>query len=208
MKTKIPAPVLLLSAILLASGGVFLLLQYKPWMQFFQNVSPRPTIPRDASVSTEFTQARDQWIEYRGHNGLYFKYPPEWRADELTPNKMMLYTADLLEPPKGAPIVIYRNDEKTFDLQTEAFRSVVKEVKEQPVEYAGLTGIEFAGYITSRDLGELPFTAVVLDNNDGIIVAEYTLYGGAADYSQAFRDMLATLEVTAAQSLPAPSPKG
>lgn len=208
MKAKIPAPVFLLLAILLASGGVFLLLQYKPWMQFFQNVRPGPAIPRDASVSTEFTQARDQWIEYRGHNGLYFKYPPEWRADEITPSMMVLYTAELLEPPKGAPITISRNDFKSYETLVGDIRGAIKEAQERTVTIGNLQGIEFIGFIQATVVGRTPVVTTVLNFEDHAVVAEYASFPEAPDYTQAYHDILATLEVTAAQSSPAPSPEG
>lgn len=157
--------------------------------------TPEPIIPRDKSVSTAVTQNQTEWKTMTTQSGLNFKYPPEWKAQEVTKNNVVLYTPDLLDPPKGTPISVYLNESSSFDQVLSVVKQIMKNPQESAITVGNLTGTQLTGSITVAPLGEVQMISTVLNFQNKAIVAEYSVYPEATDYRQVYNDIVKSISV-------------
>ena len=156
-------------------------------------VNIQQVIPRDTTVSTDITADVTVWKDYSG-SSFSFKYPPEWKLQEAGANNTVLYSPDLLEPPRGTPINVHL-DTDTYANVVDKIKRVLTNPQEKDVIVDSLKGVEVSGIYQSPQLGNLKLFVTILDNTSNTIVCEYTEYPQAADYLKVYQDIANSIKV-------------
>lgn len=152
----------------------------------------KASIPRDPAVSTQVTQDLSKWKEYTSPI-FSFKYPPEWKSEVVRSGNVVLYSPDLLEPPKGTPISVYINESKSFAAIVYDVSQVLENVKETPIQTGNLSGKEIAGELNEPTQGKVKMYITLLDHGGKAVVTEYTVYEGAADYQEVYQNIVKSI---------------
>jgi hypothetical protein len=187
--------ILLILAVVILSAAVFILVTNLQLLSRPEKQS-NTLIPRNDAVPTEITKEVALWKEYTARGSVFtYKYPPEWQLKEVRPGQTVLYSPDLLEPPKGAPISVYQITNKSYEETVAANRKVMQDVTEKPLTVNTYTGIEMSGIYNSSVLGRLKMYLAILNDGEKIVVVEYTDYQNTEGFMQVYKDIVQSIRL-------------
>lgn len=187
-----------LSLLIIALTTAIYFLLPRLMVQYPQGPSSPPAdtsefIPRDPTKSTQVTKDVKKWKRYVSDN-FSFSYPPEWSVQTITNDNVLLYTPDLLEPPKGAPISVSRNSQQRYEDIITSVRSVISNVTETQIASQKLTGVELNGNINAPVVGLVQIFVSILNSDGSAIYVEYTEYPGGQDFKGVYQEIVNSIE--------------